>query len=133
MDLAGQIADPDPRALQVAENRDRPAERIGEFANDLDRRGMLGVRAVREVDSRDIETRLNELANRLARRARGAEGADDLCTAVRHGPYLVASSRPSAFVLVARPAVSVSKDFWNDATPSASNLSVTSFMLTPAA
>src|SRR6478672_11734320 len=48
------------------------------------------------------------------------------------GSYLEATrSRPSAFVFLASPAISVSNDFWKLASPSTSNLLVTSSIEIP--
>src|SRR5262249_8271704 len=75
-----QVADADARTLQVAENRDGTAHLFRNLAYQRDGRGVLVVRAVREVDSGDVHARVDETAERIAGRAGGAQRANDLCS-----------------------------------------------------
>ena len=62
----GEIADADARSLQVAEDGDRASQLGGGRAHQLDRLGVLLVRAVGEVEAGDVQPRLHETAQRLA-------------------------------------------------------------------
>ncbi len=73
-----QVADPDARPLQVAEDRDGAAHLLGDLAHERDGLRVPLVRAVREVDARDVEPRLHEIPDDFAGRRGGAERADDL-------------------------------------------------------
>src|SRR5690348_2239296 len=138
-DRRWEIPNADPRPLEIAEDRDRAAEVVGDLPNERDRRRVLLVRTVREVDAGDVEPRFHETAQRIGRRGRRPERADDLRAAecqvacwAKAVNYLEATrSRPNALVFLARPAISVSYDFWKLASPSTSSLFVTSSILTP--
>ena len=74
----GQRTDANSRPLQVAENGHRPAVLRRELAHDADGAGVLLVRAVREVDTGDVQARVHEAVDRLAAGRRGTERAHDL-------------------------------------------------------
>ena len=79
LDLAvREPADADLRALQVEQHRDRLAAALGLGADDLQHLRVVLVTAVREVEPRDVHAGVDQLADPLRRRRRGAEGTDDL-------------------------------------------------------
>ncbi len=60
---AGQLADPDPRTLEITQDRDRLAARGGGATHSGDRFGVLRVRPVREVDAGDVHPRVDQVAD----------------------------------------------------------------------
>jgi hypothetical protein len=80
-----QLADPELRALQVADQRNRPTELRRDLANEPRALGVIGVGAVREVEADRVDARLDEGAEALARVRSGPERGDDLgATVNRH-------------------------------------------------
>jgi hypothetical protein len=73
-----QRADADARPLQVAEHRDVAPHLLRQLAHQRDALGVLGVRAVGEVDAGHVQARVDEAAQHVARGGRGAERGDDL-------------------------------------------------------
>ena len=73
-----QLADANPRPLQIAENGNRTSEGVGRLTDQRNIRRMLLVRAMREVDASYIEPGLEEAAQRVGRTAGRPERADDL-------------------------------------------------------
>ena len=78
------VADANPRTLQVAKDRDRTVELFRDGPHQSDRFAVLLVRPVREVDARDVHSRFDESAECLARGRRRPERAHDLCSIERH-------------------------------------------------
>jgi hypothetical protein len=84
----GQVADPDPRSLEIGENRHRSLQLVGQPSHDRDRLGVLLVRPVGEVDPGYVEPFLHESGDGRIGRGRRTERADDLRSRVagwRHG------------------------------------------------
>ena len=73
-----KVADAELRALQVGDERQRPAGAILSLAYEASPLGMGFVRAVREVEPRRVHPRVDELVEHLAGRGGGADRADDL-------------------------------------------------------
>ena len=85
----------EPRTMQEEPRYDDVAVEVASFLEERlafavahgipdqrDRRRVLFVGAVRKVDAGYVESRVDEAAERLARRARGTQRADDLRSAV---------------------------------------------------
>ena len=56
----------DARTLEVAKDRDRPSSLLGYLAHERDGRRVLLMRAVREVDTGDVEARVHQASQRVA-------------------------------------------------------------------
>ncbi len=79
MDAArGEAADAELGALDVGEDADRPSRLLLEGADRLDARGVILMRAVREIEAEDVHPGAEEPADDLWRGACRAEGGDDL-------------------------------------------------------
>ena len=84
-DLRGQAAaGANLRALQVLQHRDRLSARARFRAQGGDPSGVLLVRAVREVQSRDVHPRVDQGAYRLDVVGRRSQRTDDLGVAQAH-------------------------------------------------
>src|SRR5581483_10749319 len=73
-----QVSDPELRALQVGDQRERLLMLALDGANRLRRLGVLLVRPVREVHAERVDARRHELGQDLRCRRRGADGRNDL-------------------------------------------------------
>src|SRR6185369_11774872 len=70
--------EPDLGALQVLQDGHRPAPALLALPQAAHHLGVLGVRAVREVQARDVHAGGDEAVEGLHRRRRRPDGADDL-------------------------------------------------------
>ncbi len=76
--VAGELADPQLRAGQVAEDRDLAADGLGGRADRLDRLRMFVGAGVGEVEPEDVGTGADHLLEHARRPARRADRGDDL-------------------------------------------------------
>jgi hypothetical protein len=74
----GEVADADLRALQVADQRDRPAGALLRLADERRAVAMVVVRPVREVEPGRIHAGCDERVELVGRRARRPDRGDDL-------------------------------------------------------
>ena len=84
----GQVADAQLGPLEVRDQRERPADLLGDRAHGARPLRVLFVRAVGQVEARRVHPGGRELAQPFARRRRGTERGDDLGAprgSARHG------------------------------------------------
>ena len=77
-----ELADPDLRALQVGDQRERAPDRCLHGAHAARAPLVLVVRPVGEVEPNSVHARVDERSERLLVVRRGADGGDDLRAAV---------------------------------------------------
>ena len=75
---AGQFAQPDFGALQVAKDADGPSHVFGQLAQVGMHLGQHLMAGVAHIDAKDIHSGLEELAHLLQRVGGGAQGGEDL-------------------------------------------------------
>ena len=109
IDRLREVTDSDARSLQIAEDGDGLIRLLSQLTNHGNCRGVLLVSTVREIHARDIHSGLDQPANRLIGRGRGAQRTNDLrarSVDARHFPP--GASEPT---FASRPAINSSKDF----------------------
>ena len=91
----GQVADPQLRALEVGDQRERLAALLLHLAHDLHALGVVLMVPVREVEPDRVDAGVDERANLVVGRRDRPDGGDDLRPAAlgSHGSTL-ASRRP---------------------------------------
>ena len=75
-----QLSDPDLGPLQILQNRHGGIESAGNFAQILNGLRMVFISAVGKIETCDVHSGLDELANDLPRTAGGPEGGDNFGT-----------------------------------------------------
>src|SRR5204863_6743977 len=84
-DLGGRaLPGPDLRTLEILQHRDRLAARLRRLAHNGEPARVLRVRAVREIEARDVHPRVDQAAYRLDVVRRGTQRTDDLGVAQTH-------------------------------------------------
>ena len=78
-----EAADPDLRALQVLQDRERRVGAAGDAPEARDQASVVGACAVGEVDPRHVHARREQALEHLLAVARGADRRDDLSSGGR--------------------------------------------------
>src|SRR5690606_28598678 len=100
----GERREPDLRALQVGEDRDGASRLLGRAAHIREVVVVDGVVAVAQIESRDIESRVDQIPDGLLGRGRRPEGRDDLGSSHRNAfrtaghacPWVWSCARPTS-------------------------------------
>ena len=92
-DRLGQVADPQLRALEVGEDRDRPPDPPLDGSHAADPLEVVGLVAVREVQPEAVDAGAREALDDLLGIGRRPEGGDDLGAAQERHQRCAANAR----------------------------------------
>ena len=96
-----QVADPELRALQVGDQRERLAGLLLHLAHDLRALGVILVVAVREIEADRVDAGVDQRTHRVVGRRDRPDGGDDLRPAAL-GSHALHTSEPSSVRTTAR-------------------------------
>jgi len=80
------FTDPDFQSGEILEDGNGPPQALGDTPNSRDYLEVLGLRAMREVQPRDVHSGSNQLLQDFGRPRRGSNGAHDLRSGHRSSP-----------------------------------------------